>query len=559
MMYDVDEAGNATAGRTPLSDPGRRLNAPILASALVSVQILLNIFTARQRAECRGLEFVTALRRQAARRAAFRRRCARPLLRRFARALAIGTLCAALPVAAMGQSRLPDFGDPASASLSPGDERELGAIYMRQIRAQLPVIDDPEIEGYIQSLGYSLISGVTEGSTDFYFFVIADPVINAFAIPGGYIGVYSGLFINTESESELASVVAHEISHVTQRHIARAIAAAEGTQYATIAAVIAGLIIGTQNTQAGQAAITAGAAAGEQSRLNFSRSNEQEADRVGIGLLAKAGYDPRAMPTFFERLDVASRYYSKPPEFLATHPVTTSRIADARGRAEQYPYKQHLDSESYFLTRAKLQVLTTNDPIRLLAAFESDLKDERKGNRTANLYGRALVLARLGKDQEASDEFRKLVAAYPERVRFRVALAKQMLVAGDIQQTLTIFAEAYRLFPDSPQLIRGYVDALLRAEQGQKALAILDDYSRVNTKDAALYRLEAEAYRQTGNILNSRMALSEHYYLTGELDAAIHQLQLAANEPGGNFYENSRLDARLKELEDEKQRLMRRQ
>ena len=122
-----------------------------------------------------------------------------------------------------------------------------------------------------------------------------------------------------------------------------------------------------------------------------------------------------------------------------------------------------------------------------------------------------------------------------------------------------ILEDAYRLFPDSSQLIRAYVDALLRDGQGAKALAVLDDYSRINTKDSALYRLEAEAYRQTGQILNSRMALSEHYYLIGELDAAINQLQLAANEPGGNFYENSRLDARLKDLEDEKQRLMRRQ
>ena len=481
------------------------------------------------------------------------------MLRRAARALATGTLCAALPLAAAGQNQLPDFGDPASAALSPGDERELGAIYMRQIRGQLPVIDDPEIEDYIQSLGYSLVSGITQGSTDFYFFVIADPVINAFAIPGGYVGVYSGLFISTKSESELASVVAHEISHVTQRHIARAIAAAQGTQYATIAAVLAGLIIGMQNPDAGRAAITAGAAAGEQSRLNFSRSNEQEADRVGISLLAKAGYDPRAMPDFFEKLDLASRYYTKPPEFLATHPVTTSRIADARGRAEQYPHKQHLDSAGYALTRAKLQVLTTNDPVRLLASFDADLKNEHGSHRTATLYGRALVLAKLGKDKEAEEELRKLIAASPERVRFRVALAKQVLATGDVKEALGILEDAYRLFPDSSQLIRAYVDALLRDGKGGKALAVLDDYSRVNTKDAALYRLEAEGYRQTGQILNSRMALSEHYYLIGELDAAINQLQLAANEPGGNFYENSRLDARLKELEDEKQQIMRRQ
>jgi predicted Zn-dependent protease len=281
-------------------------------------------------------------------------------------------LCASLPLAAIGQNQLPDFGDPASSTLSPADEREIGALLMRQIRAYMPVIDDPEIEGYIQSLGYNLLSGGTQGSTDFYFFVIADPAINAFAMPGGYIGINSGLITSAESESEVASVVAHEIAHVTQRHIARAIAASEGTQYATLAAVIAGLIIGTQNSEAGQAAVAGAAAAGAQSQLNFTRSNEKEADRVGIGMLAKAGYDPRAMPTFFEKMHLASRYYSRPPEFLSTHPVTTSRIADSRSRAEQYPYKQIADSASFGLTRAKLNVLTSNNLPRLLAIYEAE-------------------------------------------------------------------------------------------------------------------------------------------------------------------------------------------
>jgi predicted Zn-dependent protease len=479
----------------------------------------------------------------------------RLLNRRIARALIIGTLCAGLPLTGSGQNQLPDFGDAASTTLSLADEREIGAMFMRQIRAQLPVIDDPEIENYVQALGYSLVSSGDQASTDFYFFVIADPTINAFAIPGGYVGIHSGLITNTESESELASVIAHEIAHVTQRHIARSIADAENMQYATIAAVIAGLIIGTQNNQAGQAAIAGASAAGVQSQINFTRANEKEADRIGIGMLAKAGYDPRAMPAFFEKLDIASRYYSTPPEFLSTHPVTKSRIADSRGRAEQYPYKQFLDSVAYGLTRAKLRVLTSSDPARLLADYEAELKEDRKGDRSAALYGRALVLGRLGKDERASEELRKLVAAYPEQVRFRVALAKQALVTGNAKQALTIYEDAYGLFPDSEQLVRGYVDTLLRDGRGQKALAILDDYSQINVKDAALYRLEAEAYRQTGKVMDSRMALAEHYYLNGELDAAIHQLQLAANEPGGDFYLNSRLDARLKALEAERKRL----
>ena len=480
------------------------------------------------------------------------------LSRRLGRALAAGVLCACLPFPSASQIQLPDFGDAASATLSPADERELGALYMRQIRAYMPVIDDPEVEDYIQSLGYSLVSSSNEGNSNFYFFVISDPTINAFAIPGGYIGVNSGLITNTDAESELASVVAHEIAHVTQRHIARAIAAAEGSQYATLAAILAGILIGTQNSQAGQAAVAGAAAASTQSQIDFTRTNEKEADRVGIGMLARAGYDPRAMPTFFEKLAIASRYYSKPPEFLSTHPVTNSRISDSRGRAEQFPHKQFVNSDSYELTRAKLQASTTNDPARLLASYDARLKEKKKGGNSAAKYGRALVLARLGKPQRAIEELRKLVSAHPERVRFRAALAKQLLASGNTKQALTTYEDAYGLFPDSKLLIHGYMNALIRDGQGEKALAILDDYSRVSFKDAALYRLEAEAFRQTGRVMSSRMALAEHYYRYGELEAAIHQLRLASNEPEGDFYQRSRLDARLKELESERDYLKRR-
>jgi predicted Zn-dependent protease len=472
--------------------------------------------------------------------------------RRLRTVLAASVVCALLPITAAGQNQLPDFGDASSATLSPAEEREIGALLMRQIRAQLPVIDDPEVEAYIQSLGYQLVSSGAWGSSDFYFFVIADREVNAFAIPGGYVGINSGLITTTESESELASVVAHEIAHVTQRHIARAIAAAEGTQYATLAGVLAGLLIGIVSSDAGQAAVIGATAAGAQSQINFTRANEKEADRVGIQMLAAAGYDPRAMPTIFEKLDLASRYYTRPPEFLSTHPVTTSRISDSRGRAEQYPYRQVPNTQGYELTRAKLRVLTTHNPRRLLAEFELELKEDRATGRSATLYGRALVLAELGENDRAQQELRKLIAAHPERVRFRVALASQELAAENPKRALATFRDAYGLFPDSKQLVRSYVDALLRNGQGRLALKILDDYSRIYGKGAALYRLEAEAYRQIGKVMDSRMALAEHYYHSGELDAAIHQLQLAANEPGGDFYQNSRLDARLRELESER-------
>ena len=474
-------------------------------------------------------------------------------LRAVAAALVVG---ACLPLATGAQVQLPDFGDTASATLSPAEESEIGALIMRQVRATLPLVEDAEVEEYIQSLGYKLVSSGSGATTDFYFFVISEPVVNAFALPGGYIGINSGLITSTDSESELASVVAHEIAHVTQRHIARAVAAQETNQYATLAAVLAGLILGAAGSpQAGQAAVVGATAASAQSQINFTRANEKEADRLGIQMLAAADFDPNAMPSFFEKLDLASRYYTRPPEFLSTHPVTTSRISDSKGRAAQYPAKPYVESTTYDLIRAKLQVLTTTDPQRLLKIFETELQERGTRERTAALYGRALVLAELDQIDRAHDELEKLVAQHPTRVGFRVALAKQDIAAGRTEEGLAVFHDAYRLFPDSTQLVRGYVDALVRTGMNQQAIDLLDEYSRIHAKDPPMYRLQAEAYRQLGKTANSRLALAEYYYRTGELDAAIHQLELSVNEPGGDFYVQSRIEARLQELERERQDL----
>jgi predicted Zn-dependent protease len=457
-----------------------------------------------------------------------------------------------LPLAGNGQVQLPDFGDPSATVLSPADEREIGKLFMREVRAQLVVVDDPEVEEYIQSLGYRLVSGGTQGDTGFYFFVVADGAINAFAAPGGYIGVNSGLFIGAQSESELASVVAHEISHVTQHHIARAIALQDRSRWTNILGMLAAIAVGAADAQAGAAAAAAVSAAGVQQQLNFTRANEKEADRVGIAMLANSGYDPRAMPIFFERLQTASRYYSRPPEFLSTHPVTTNRISDSRSRAEQYPYKQFIDSDSFGLVRMKLHVITAKDPKHLLADIESKLPNANEKQRRTLLYGKALVLAKMEKNEEALAVFKKLVEMEPDRVSFRVALAKTELRAGDPDVALALFDDTYSLFPDNRQVVRGYVDALLRQGQSKRALLVIEDYSRINALDAAMYRLAAEAYQQSDRVIDSRMAMAEHYYLTGELGAAINQLQLAQRDSSGDYYRNSRIEARLQELEREK-------
>lgn len=469
-------------------------------------------------------------------------------------AAGLAAILATAPLTCLAQVNLPDFGDPADATMSAAEEREIGRAFMREVRARFTIIEDPEVVDYVQSLGYNLVSQTDPGNAGFTFFVVADDAINAFAAPGGYIGLNSGLIVSTETEGELASVVAHEIAHVTQRHIARALALGERTNMAALAGLVAAIIIGTQNSQAGQAAAAAATAGSAQAQLNFTRSNEKEADRVGMQLLAGAGYDPRAMPVFFEKLQTASRYYGRPPEFLSTHPVTTSRIADTRNRAAQYPYRQVPDTLSYQLAREKVRVITSRDSDGLLAEFEDRLQRVSESERAAVRYGRALALAEAGRHDQARAELSQLAEDHPDRMSFRAALARHEMLHGDLKEALRLYEDAYGLFPDNKLVVHGYSEALVRAGEGRKALKVIEDHARTHHLDAALHRIAAEAHRQSGNVVESRMSLAEHYYLNGDLDAAIQQLRIATRESSGSdFYRSSRLEARLKELEQERQ------
>ncbi len=462
-------------------------------------------------------------------------------------ALVAGFACAA----ASGQIRLPDFGDSSEAVISSALEREIGRAFMREIRATMTLIDDPEVADYAQSLGYRLVSSTDHGNVGFNFFVVKDRGINAFAAPGGWVGINSGLIAVTESESELASVVAHEVAHVTQRHIARAIELNERSSIATLAGILAAIAIGTQSPEAGQAAAAAVIGTQAQNRLNFSRDNEKEADNVGMQMLDTAGFDPAAMATFFEKLQSASRYYRRPPEFLSTHPVTTTRIAEARSRAAQFGFRQHADSIRYRMVRAKVRVLMESDHERLLAEFNDEIQRNAPSPSPGLRYGVALTKARLGKHAEARSELEALAREQPGDVALRMELARMVLHSGDEAAALAMFDDAWRLLPDSRLVARAYPEALLHTRQPAKALQVLDDFQRLAELDAEQHRLKAQALEALGRTAESQAALAEHYYRKGEIDAAIHQLTLAARHPDNDFYRASRIEARLEQFRDE--------
>ena len=449
------------------------------------------------------------------------------------------------------QVRLPDFGDASEQVISPAEERALGEAFMREIRARLTIVDDPQVERYVQSLGYRLVAASDRQSLGFTFFVVEDGAVNAFAAPGGFIGINSGLILATRTESELASVLAHEIAHVTQRHIARAIEDADRTNLPMLAGIVAAILVGTRNADAGQATAAAVIGSKVQRQINFTRQNEMEADRVGIRLLAEAGFDPRDMAGFFTKLQSASRYSQRPPEFLSTHPVTTDRIAEAQERAGRFPYRQHRNSDTYYLVRAKLRVRIASDPQRVLDQLVDESATGHAQSPAANAYGQALALARLGREDDARATLERLLEAHPDNLAFRAGLADLALRTGDRSRALALYSEGLDLHPDDKGLVHGYAAALNEAGRPRDALELIDEYGRLYVIDSRMHRLRAESYERLGRPIDSRAELAEHYYLSGQLDRAIHQLRLASRVRDEDFYRAARVEARLAELEAE--------
>ena len=311
---------------------------------------------------------------------------------------------------------LPDMGDSSGTLISPAEEKEFGEEFFRSLHSQISINEDAEIHEYIQAIGRKLAANSDDPGHPFHFFVVMENDINAFAGPGGYIGVNSGLILMTEAESELASVIAHEISHITQRHLFRAAEASSRLSIPTAAGMLGAILLGTHSAAMGQAAIMAIMGGSVQFQINFTRENEAEADRVGMQTLAATHFDPRSMPTFFERLQQATRFAGQGvPEFLRTHPVTESRISDTRGRADTYPYKQYPDSLAYQLTKAKIRILTTADPIFLEQYYRSRLSQGTSEQRTVALYGLGLFLLKTEKFKEAEAIFQGLTKQYPEQ------------------------------------------------------------------------------------------------------------------------------------------------
>jgi len=443
--------------------------------------------------------------------------------------------------------RLPDMGDSTGTLISPLQEKALGESFFRSIRAQLDISYDPDIQNYIQYLGQNLVTNSDNPSQAFYFFVVLSDDINAFAGPGGFIGINSGLILNSESESELASVMAHEIAHVTQRHIYRAYEASSRMSLPAAAAMIAAIIVATQAPDVGIGALSAIQAGSIQMQIDFTRDNEQEADRIGLKTLARANFDPRSMPTFFEKLQQASRYYgSGAPEFLRTHPITASRIADTRGRAETYPYRQVPDSQNYRLTKAKLRLSSKQNSLKdLITYFQSQAEQGTAEQRAAMQYGLGLCYLKQQKFTQAESIFQNLNKRYPKQVHYLTALAQVAVEKQDVETARNLYLKLEQQFPDNPDFKFEYIAILLKSNQAQQALQLLKLTDYKTQQHPRYYLLLAQSYGKLGQGVNLHRYMAEYYYSIGQTNGAIMQVKLAQKAKDLNFYLSSILEDRL--------------
>ncbi|WP_411728359.1 M48 family metalloprotease [Methyloglobulus sp.] len=442
---------------------------------------------------------------------------------------------------------LPDMGDSSGTIISPAEEKELGEAFFRSLHSQIAINQDAEIQEYIETIGQKLVANSDGPALPFHFFVVMENDINAFAGPGGYVGVNSGLIVLTDAESELASVMAHEIAHVTQRHLYRAAEAVGRMSVPSMAAMLAAILLGTQSPALGQAAIMAIMGSNIQFQIDFTRENEMEADRVGMQTLQESMYDPRSMPTFFERLQQSSRYYGRDvPEFLRTHPVTASRISDTRGRAESYPYKQYSDSLGYQLIKAKLQVLASKDDAGMAKYFQSRLTQGTAEQRTVARYGTGLVALKAQKFNEAESIFQELTKQYPGQPHYATSLARTALESKNYRVALARYQKMTELFPNNEAIKLEYITTLVRSGEPQTAKKNLSSLSYKTQSLPVYYELLAQVYSDLKQPAESHRYLAEYYYAMGQIQDAIFQIRLAQQSIGLNAH----LSAILRERHD---------
>ncbi|TKA93763.1 M48 family metalloprotease [Halopseudomonas sp. SMJS2] len=449
--------------------------------------------------------------------------------------------------AVASEFNLPSLGDTSSSIMSREQEYQLGRAWLSMLRGSVRTLEDPLLKDYIEGHVFGLAETSQLDDRRLTFVAIDSPQLNAFAAPGGIIGVNGGLFLHAHTEAEFASVMAHELAHLSQRHFARGLQHQQQNRIPLMTAMLASVILAASGGgDAGFAALASTQAAAIQEQRRFSRQNEQEADRIGLLNLQQAGFDPNAMPEMFERLAKLSRFSRTPPEFLLTHPVNQSRIADSRNRAGQLSNDGRQDSLYYQMMRARVQLFYEDSPGLAAQRFRA-LLDEHQGEHAAARYGLALALIRSGQADEAAQELDPLLAQHPDNIAVQLAKVELDSSQGHQNEALTRLDNLLKTRPDSYPLLNAKADILLRQRDYTGAERVTDRLARLRPEDPDVWYLVSEIRGLAKNILGVHQARAEYFMLAGDLDQADQQLDQALKRTD-NFVESSRINARKEEV-----------
>ncbi len=469
-------------------------------------------------------------------------------------------VCVTLPALASGNIALPDMGASADRLLSPEEESRYGESLLRELRRQNLIIEDPLVADYLRALGYRLVAYSERQADDFTFFVVRSDDINAFAAPGGYIGVNVGLIYAFESESELAAVLAHEIAHVSQRHLVRAW---ESMQKATlpIALAMIGAVIAAQGASGDgtEAALISGMGLLQQQSINFTRNNEYEADRIGIHTLHSSGFDAGAMATTFSRMGRAMRSNGREqPEFLRTHPVTLSRVTEAKDRAAAIerdsvrPATEERPDEARFrLMRERAHVLTAIAPVELVGEYQKKLLTAEAGLKPSLRYGLALSQLYGAQPRPALTALRAMADEKPNDPLFELPLAEALSATDDSAQALVRLERLAKNFPGNRAVQLGYANELVRtgdSERGALASAVLRELLVRHGDDPSVQQSYARASELAGQELRALEAHAEVALLNGRPVDAMEQLRRLLERPKLDYYQRARVEARIQAI-----------
>lgn len=441
---------------------------------------------------------------------------------------------------------LPDLGTAAVNTFSIEKENAYGDAYMRIIRSSAPIINDPVLDQYISELGHRLVANATGVKTPFYFFLINNEEINAFAFFGGHVGVHSGLFLNADNESQLASVLAHEITHVTQRHLARSLEIQNKTTPATIAGLLGSILLTIAAPQAGIAALATTQALATQTRINFTRLHEKEADRIGMQLMYDSGFNPNAAANFFSKMATRYRFTTKPPQMLLTHPLPESRITEARYRAAQYPNRNIADNLNYQLAKARIQVRFSNlSTSATMTLFNEQLAKQNYAFKDAAKYGKALTFFKLKQFNKADKLISNLLIKNPNNLFYLDFKTDILVEKKEYKKAIALLIRQQQLSPTSVVINMNLANVYIQNNQQDKAIPLLEESILMDSQNTLAYQLLLEAYIKDNNKVMEHYVRGEIMALNADYKSAINQLNIAYQSSNTDTLQQARISARV--------------